>query len=226
MNNFIIAIPAYNPDIRMVEVVKNLVDKFKFIIVVNDGSKVNSLKYFNEIKDNVILLKNKENKGKGYSLKKAFKYVIEKEIKVDGVITMDSDGQHLVEDVEKIAKKLNENKRNKIESVLLGSRDFREKQVPIRSKIGNKISSYIFKNKKAVYINDTQTGLRGIPIKYLKELIMIKGERFEYEQNVLNFIVDNKILIEEIKIHTIYLKKSHSNFKTLKDSKKIFNTFR
>ena len=107
MNNFIIVIPAYNPDIRMVEVVKNLVDKFKFIIVVNDGSKVNSLKYFNEIKDNVILLKNKENKGKGYSLKKAFKYVIEKEIKVDGVITMDSDGQHLVEDVEKIAKKLN-----------------------------------------------------------------------------------------------------------------------
>ena len=50
MNNFIIVIPAYNPDIRMVEVVKNLVDKFKFIIVVNDGSKVNSLKYFNEIK--------------------------------------------------------------------------------------------------------------------------------------------------------------------------------
>ena len=43
--------------------------------------------------------------------------MIEKEIKVDGVITMDSDGQHLVEDVEKIAKKLNENKINKIESV-------------------------------------------------------------------------------------------------------------
>ena len=47
-----------------------------------------------------------ENSSGSYSLKKAFKYVIEKEIKVDGVITMDSDGQHLVEDVEKIAKKL------------------------------------------------------------------------------------------------------------------------
>lgn len=30
-------------------------------------------------------------------------------------------------------------------------------------------------------ISDTQTGLRGIPIDFMKELLDVKGDRFEFE---------------------------------------------
>ena len=68
------------------------------------------------------------------------------------------------------------------------------------------ISSYIFKKKSGVIIKDTQTGLRGIPKKYLREVQEVKGEGFEYEQNMLKNIVTNNIEYEELEIQTIYNK--------------------
>ena len=72
-------------------------------------------------------------------------------------------------------------------------------------------------------INDTQTGLRGIPNDFIKKIINLNGSRFEYEINVLKYAVKEKVLIKEVMINTIYIKKNKSShFKAFKDSFMIY----
>ena len=87
---------------------------------------------------------------------------------------MDSDGQHLIKDVEKVAEKMNE------EDVVFGVRDFDKEGVPFRNKFGNKFSTWYLKIVSGKKITDTQTGLRGIPRKYFDMSINTEGARYEY----------------------------------------------
>lgn len=208
----IILIPAYNPEKELVEIVKKL--QANKIIVVNDGSE--STKYFEEIKQYCEIINNEKNMGKGVALKRGFTYIIEKYPNVHGVVTADADGQHLVDDIEKIKRTLQKSESK----IVLGTRNFKEKQVPIINKVGNIFISYVFYRKTKVKINDTQTGLRGIPKKYLNEIIKIPGERYEYEINQLKFFAKN-VEIVQVKIATVYSKKIKSSFKRIKDSIKV-----
>ena len=108
-DNVLIIIPAFNPDENLKNVIDKLIQRnFKNIIVVDDGSK--NYKPFEEIKDKVIILKHNKNKGKGEALKTAFKYCVNNEETANVVITVDADGQHDVEDVEKMWEISDKNK--------------------------------------------------------------------------------------------------------------------
>ena len=152
-----IIIPTLNPTDKLLTLVDELTNNgFNEIIVVNDGSGEEYNNIFEKLPKSVKLLNHETNLGKGAALKTAIK-----ELKnVDGFITVDSDGQHSVEDVIKIANELLKY------DIVLGIRNFNLKNVPKRSKFGNKISSLVFKIRTGVNLKDTQTGLRGINIKY------------------------------------------------------------
>jgi len=80
----------------------------------------------------------------------------------------------------------------------------------------------VFKLLYGRKIFDTQTGLRGIPNKYLENCLEIPGNRFEYEMEQLIYFVNRSINIEEISINTIYYAKSESKFRKGIDSMKIY----
>lgn len=82
-----------------------------------------------------IIIKHDTNKGKGMALKTGFKYCLENEKTIKGMITLDADGQHTIEDVNKIYEKFRSNNTN----VILGSRDFSGKDIPLRSKIVSRV---------------------------------------------------------------------------------------
>ena len=210
-----IIVPAFNPDEQLEKVIENLMKKgFEKIVVVDDGSK--SKKIFKKIKGKAIILKHNENCGKGRALKTAFKYCINQE-NIKEVITVDADGQHDIEDVENVWK---ESKKNK-DKVILGSRNF--KNAPIFSKIGNEIINKKIYRKTNIKFKDSQTGLRVIPIKYLKDLINIPGERYEYETSVLLYFATKNVEIIEKEIKTIYIENNKkSNFKKIKDSIRVY----
>lgn len=222
MDKVIVIIPAYNPNEKLIELVEKIDNE---IIIINDGTSKEREYIFKKLVPSIIVLNNKVNKGKGYSLKKGFKYV-ENNLQEDiiGIVTADADGQHKAEDVQKIIYRLKENYDKKSEKIILGSRNFKQKGIPFKNKIANKISSYIFKKKSGIYMKDTQTGLRGIPRKYLQEVQKISGEGFDYEQNMLKNIVKRKIPYEELEIRTIYINNNKSNFKIFKDSYKIIKS--
>ena len=213
-------IPALNPDLKLINLVNELKKTFKKIIIVNDGSTSNEI--FNELKENkeCIILTHEINMGKGEALKTAYRYYIDNLINdYDGVITLDADGQHAVSDTIEMSKLVK--KENK---TILGTRLFNTKETPFRNKMGNRITSKVFKLLYGVYIKDTQTGLRAFPNRLIKLMTEVEGSRFEYEINVLIELVKNKEEIYEYDIKTIYLENSNkgSHFNVFKDSYKIY----
>ena len=216
-NNYLILIPAYNPSQKLIDLINDFSKYQAHILIINDGSK--SKKIFSKIKNypNLILLGYEINHGKGYAIKYGIKYYLDNLIqKYKGIITVDADYQHIPSDVSKIVNNMNESE------ILLGTRNFNLKTVPFTNRMGNKITSLIFKLLYTKKIIDTQTGLRGIPNKYLIDCLNIKGDRFEYEMQQLIYFVNNKIDIMEIEIETVYYSENESKFDKIIDSIKIY----
>lgn len=218
-NKVIIIIPAYNPTLELIKLVKKLKQEGKRdIVIVNDGSNYRCSSIFEKL-NNCIIINNGENFGKGIALKNAFKYILKNEKNLLGVVTADADGQHSVKDIIKVCNYLENNKDN----VILGCRNFNQKNIPLCNKIGNKVINYICKKKLKSNIKDTQTGLRGIPFKYIKEFSNIYGRRYEYEINVLKYIIRNNINFKEVEIKTIY-NNNKSYYRKIRDSIKILKS--
>ena len=207
MKKILILIPALNPPKQLIDYVKSLLDNgLKDILLVDDGSKEEFKEIFETIEKfpnaNIKVFKHAKNLGKGRALKNAFNYflTLPNLAEYSGVVTADSDGQHRVEDVIKVAKEVEENP-NKL---ILGCRDFDLEQVPPKSKFGNKITNGAFKLFYGKNISDTQTGLRGFPTSIIKDFLDIAGERFEYETKMLIYCFQKEIGIKEVLIETIY----------------------
>lgn len=216
-DDFIILIPAYNPNYELYKIINKLYkNKYSKIVVINDGSK--KIEIFNKIKNKAIVINHEINKGKGIALKTGIEYCLKNFPNTAGIITVDADGQHLIEDINKIYEKLKYNNNG----IILGSRNFKGKEIPIRNKIGNILFRNILEIKTKIKLQDTQTGLRGIPIQYLKEFKNIKGEHYEYETNMLLYCIKNDIKVSEININNVYINKNKSScYKPIKDSIKI-----
>jgi putative flippase GtrA len=107
--------------------------------------------------------------------------------------------------------------------LILGSRNFSEKNVPFKSRWGNRITSFVFFISVARKCSDTQTGLRGIPKSLTNLCLCVPGDRFEYEMNMLLEFARNKISFVHVPINTIYLENNiSSHFNPVKDSVRIY----
>lgn len=217
MRKEIILIPAYHPQENFIDLIKDLTNYNFTIIVVNDGSGSKYNKIFKEISKYAKVISYKENQGKGYALKKGLKY-IKKNYKRYIICTMDCDYQHTITDSIKL---INQSKKDS-DKLLLGKR-IRTNKTPLRSKIGNSITRYIYRKITKVDIYDTQTGLRTFTEKLIDFMINIPGNRYEYEMNVLLNCHKYNIQIKEIEIETVYLdNNANSHFNSLKDSYLIY----
>lgn len=220
-----IVIPSYEPDKRLLTLLMDLRDEnLGPVILINDGSKPNFDPIFKEAtdlisKDGGIYLAHDVNRGKGAALKTAFNYVLEHMPEAFAVITADSDGQHSLSCIRSIKEALINTK----DTLILGSRAFDTTDVPWKSRAGNKITENVFNFVSGTRIKDTQTGLRGIPISLLEEMCHYKGDRFEYEMNMLLEVAGHHP-IKEVTIKTIYDSKDQhqTHFNSFSDSAKIY----
>ena len=220
----LIVIPAYNPDYHLIKTLKSLKSKLNNnILVVNDGSDISKNDIFEEAKEYATVICHDVNKGKGRAMKTALQYIKDNNIDEDGVVFVDADGQHKAKDVKRMIDSFYENK----DSLILGVRVFNSIHVPFKSKMGNKITIFIFRLFTHKYISDTQTGLRAISTKYIPFLLKVEGNRYEYEMNMLIDTVNKKINIVEVPIETVYedKKNSTSHFKVFRDSYLIYKKF-
>ncbi len=220
-----IIIPAYEPDDKLIGLMDNLVSAgLSPIVVVNDGSETDT---YGRIFDaaaarGAVVLNHAVNMGKGRALKTAFNYCLNEYPDMAGVITADSDGQHTASDIKKCMDALLQNP----DKLVLGVRDFDESGIPARSVFGNKTTSRVMKFLTGMSISDTQTGLRGISAEFMKYLLTEKGERFEFETNMLLATKELGVEILEVPIKTIYLEENKSShFNPIKDSIRIYAVF-
>ena len=133
-NNVFIVLPSYKPDRELLlPTVKGLVNSFRYVVVIDDGGGSEYAKVFEEVKDlGAIVLTHYINSGKGRALKTALNYIFSNYKNVEAIVTADGDGQHTLEDIEKIAKKTVENPN----AYVLGARNFSEEKIPLRSRFG------------------------------------------------------------------------------------------
>lgn len=220
-----IIIPSYEPDKKLPGLLEQLKKTgFKNIVVVDDGSGEDYACFFKEAEEvhGCRVIHHAVNQGKGRALKTAFNYCLREFEQMPGVITADSDGQHSPECILACVEALLAHP----DSLILGCRCFDDKEVPARSEFGNKCTRIVMRYLTGIMVSDTQTGLRGIPAAFMEQLLTVKGERFEFETNMLLETKKRKISIVEVPIRTIYIEENKmSHFNPVTDSVKIYMIF-
>ncbi|MBR6594330.1 MAG: bifunctional glycosyltransferase family 2/GtrA family protein [Clostridia bacterium] len=216
MDRPIVIIPSYKPTETLVKLTEELAAEFS-LLVVDDGGGEEYRSYFERVAAlGATVLTHKVNRGKGAALKTAISHLIDK----GGewlAVTADSDGQHSAKDIRAVAKLTKE----KPESLVLGVRDVNA--MPLRSRFGNKMTRGAFHLVTRTHVTDTQTGLRGFTHLTAERLLGVRGDRYEYEMNVLLDAKSLGIPFEEIIIDTIYIDGNVSHFHPIRDSYMVFS---
>ena len=213
-------IPAYKPNENLIYFVQSLEKRGIEVVVVDDGSGEEYLPLFSQLvkNSNAKIIRFYINQGKGAALKEGLSYLNN----IEGdftVITLDADGQHSLKD----AIYLLEKAATSEDVLILGSRE-QSKESPLRSRIGNYITKKVFYFSTGVDIEDTQTGMRAFKKSLIPKLLEIKGERYEYEMNMLLEFAKEGIKMKEYPIETIYINDNEeSHFDTVKDSIRIYS---
>lgn len=221
--NITAIIPSLNPDEKLLAVVDGLAEAgFAHILLVDDGSKQENKHFFAEAVrrcSRCELLCHSENRGKGKALKTALACFLQHPTGDSGVITVDGDGQHCIDDVLACAAALRANPQ----SLVLGCRSFTGAGVPARSALGNRLTAWCFRALCGVAVSDTQTGLRAFSAGFARRALAISGERFEFETNMLLETKRLGVPICEVPIKTVYLDgNAGSHFSPLRDSLLIY----
>lgn len=220
----VVIIPTINPSGNIVNLVEELnAVGFDRIIVVDDGSEDDWDVLFEELEDcGCLVLHHEENRGKGAAIKTGIAALRKVWPDAPAFVTVDGDGQHLPADVRRVVD-ASERYPGRL---VLGTRNFHEKNVPLRSRLGNAFSSFYFKMDTGVRCSDTQTGLRVVPAMLFGAAEKCPGERYEYEMNFLTETVRAGVPLLMVNISTVYEDgNAGSHFKTFSDSYRIYQTF-
>jgi len=158
-----IIIPLYNEENSIKEVINRIPDKYRYeIIVVDDGSKDNSVKRVQEIEREIIILKHKKNSGYGSAILTGFRHATG-----DIIITLDSDGQHKSEEVPNLVLPILNNETD----IVIGSRYLSENDyyTPLYTRIGEYFIAWCLFILFRQRVEDNQNGFRA----FRKETVQI-----------------------------------------------------
>lgn len=213
-------IPAYDPDMKLIELVDQLKKNAFEIVIVNDGSGPEYAGIFEKCSENAHVIGYESNSGKGYALKFGMTYILQNCPESEGFITADADGQHSVKDI------------CRVRDELLGGAEFvitvrnLHRKAPFLSRIGNGMSRFMFAIANARYLPDNQSGLRGFSGRHIEWMLKVAGFKYDYELNVLLVAEKQGIKLTKIPIETIYFdNNSGSHFKPVKDTLRIYRTY-
>ena len=150
-----IGIPAYNEENNISEIIKNLQKITNKIIVCDDGSSDSTSTIAKEM--GALVIKHETNLGYGAAIRSIF--LKAREEKSEFLITLDSDGQHRIEDISTVLDPLKTGKAD----IVIGSRFLNNdgKNVPSYRKAGIKILTKLANTSLEKNITDSQSGFRG-----------------------------------------------------------------
>jgi len=158
-----IGIPAYNEEKNIASIITKLKKITDSIIVCDDGSSDMT----SEISKNLgaVVISHKKNMGYGVAINSIFQK--SKEMKSDLLVTFDADGQHRVEDIEKVVEPI----KNNVADLVIGSRFLDEKShIPNYRKIGIKVITQITNASIKKKLTDSQSGFRAYNKQVLSQI--------------------------------------------------------
>jgi len=190
-----VIIPTLNESKEIAQLVSEVRQQDLEVLVVDDGSGDDTA----GIAENsgAIVLRNRGNQGKGYSLIRGFDYALNAGF--DAVITMDGDGQHLAEDIPyfiRLAKYSNS-------AILIGNRMQKVKNMPLVRRVTNRFMSWLISTLAKQDVPDSQCGFRLIK-KEVLENVKFTCAKYEIESEMIIKSARLGFKIESVPIKAIY----------------------
>lgn len=190
-----IVIPVHNEAKKIGEIVREIKLRGLDVVVIDDGSTDSSKDIAQQA--GAVVISHAKKEGKGVSLRDGFNFAVGRGF--DGVIAMDGDGQHSVDDINIFLEKAKEYP----DSVIGGNRMPDHKAMPFIRRWVNRFMSFVISSMCHQPIPDSQCGFRYVGAGVLRAIDLTSTE-FEIETEVLIKSARKGFKIYAVPIQTIY----------------------
>lgn len=210
-----VIIPAYNEG----AVILSVIEQFKLynykIVVVDDGSdeKLDNILH----KLPVYLLRHVVNLGQGAALQTGIEFAMSQN--AEYVVTFDADGQHNINDIEKLLLVLQQQNAD----VVLGSRFLigSAHNMPSKRKLLLQFARRLNFVFTGLMLSDAHNGLRAMNRKAALS-IQLTENRMAHATEILSQIKKNKLRYKEVPVSITYTNYSRKKGQTLASGFRIF----
>lgn len=173
-----VIVPTFNNAAALPGVLNELLLLTDKIIVVNDGSTDTTSLVLKDYSDRITVTGFQRNRGKGAAIKHGF--ITAGRLGYSLVVTIDSDGQHNPADIPVLLDVAVKNPG----SIIIGSRNLRQTNMPGGNTFANKFSNFWFRIQTLSSLPDTQSGFRVYPLNKVGKIRLLTS-RYETELELL-----------------------------------------
>jgi len=196
MNNVWVVIPAYNEGRKISEVVNQVLEYTPNVVVIDDGSRDNTLAEAK--KTSAWVLGHCVNRGQGAALRTGIEFALNKGAEI--VVTFDSDGQHDVAEISKMIQPIVENRAEAV----LGSRFLEgSHNAPLIRQMVLQGGVVFTRIVSRINVTDTHNGFRALS-RSASQAIEINQDRMAHASEILDQITKNKISYTEVPVTINY----------------------
>ncbi|MBO6838071.1 MAG: glycosyltransferase family 2 protein [Alphaproteobacteria bacterium] len=193
-----VIIPAYNEERTIRAIADGALKATPHVIVIDDGSTDDTLTQLAGLPVRVVRLS--RNMGKAAALRRGFKEALA--LGVDGVVTLDGDGQHRPEDIASLVSV----GATAGDRVVIGSRLHDGAKFPRARLIANRIANFWISWAAGHRISDSQSGFRYYPSSLLRalDLSSLSHGGFVFESEILIRAAQRGYLSTSVHIPALY----------------------
>jgi glycosyltransferase involved in cell wall biosynthesis len=192
-----VIVPIYNAEKYLVELIARIARQIprQNIIAINDASQDSSARICEDLQIQTINFP--LNRGKGAALQAGFHSAIEQGF--SHAFSIDSDLQHLPEDIPRFLQQLEKTEAD----LIIGRRQFSLKSMPWPRIFSNTTTSKIVSWVSKTKIYDSQSGYRLYHLDPLKKMIF-RSQRYQFETEIILKLAKKKCKFSFVEIDTIY----------------------
>ncbi|HSP32801.1 MAG TPA: glycosyltransferase family 2 protein [Thermoanaerobaculia bacterium] len=176
MMKVVAVIPAFNAARTLEPVVRGAREQLDTVVVVDDGSADGTAEV--AARAGATVLKHEVNRGKGAALKTAFQWACGQD--VDGIVTLDADGQHLPKEIPKFLACHGETRAD----LIIGGRAHLFGQMLPRRRMANRFSAWTIAIASGAKVTDSQSGYRFYSTRMLRDM-HLHDDGFAMESEVI-----------------------------------------
>lgn len=196
-NDVWVVIPVFNEAPVIAGVVQHLLHTFPNVVCVDDGSRDQSAEEI--AKTGAHLVRHPVNMGQGASLQTGLSYALGR----DGgryFVTFDADGQHRVEDAERMLRIAREGTVD----VVLGSRFLEQaRHIPRIKRLILRTVVALSPNARKLRLTDAHNGLR-VLTRPVAERLRITMNGMAHASEIVTFLSRSRVRVAEVPVTILY----------------------